>query len=96
MMTPDGNIIDVVAISLAVVFAVIRLLRRWRGGMTPVLDPASAVTDAFNAASLPSYFWMIGAVAFKPMLQTLIEASRLSVGLAGILATLFVARELLK
>jgi hypothetical protein len=95
---PDGNLIDILCIVMALLATLIRLLRMLgarhdRGG---TLDVARLITDASCAATIPPLLWMIGAVAWKALLPMLLASSTVSLGLAGLASLVFAVRELLR
>lgn len=96
MSAPDGNLIDILCIVMALLATLIRLWRmqcaRIECGGTS--DVARLITDASCAATIPPLLWMIGAVAWKGLLPMLLASSTVSLGLAGLASLVFALREL--
>jgi hypothetical protein len=97
---PDGNIVDILSMMSAVAAVAVCAYRASQTSSTACDNTPSfearIVANAACASSIPPYLWMIGAVGWQSMLPTLLEASKLSLGLAGLTSLTFAINELMR
>lgn len=95
-MVFDGNIVDMLSLGVGLLAIAIRPLRRWFLHQKKLFYRDKAIADFLNGATLVPFVFMVVGVFSKEYMNTLINSSKLSIGLAGGVGMLFVLSELSK
>lgn len=95
-LTPviDGGIADMATIAVGVLVTFFRPTRRLVNGKRPLTTRQEAVTDFLNGATLVPFVLLIGAVFSSSLLKALVESSKPTLAVGGVVGLIFVIGEL--
>lgn len=91
----DGNIVDIVTVTMALLIAVARLI--WKKAINPEapFDPKDSVMDFLNGALVVPFLLLFSSVFSSYFLAALLATNKVILGLAGVAGIFILVRELL-
>lgn len=90
----DGNAIDMATIGLGFIAVFIRPLRCFLRGKPADWSRQKAVLDALNGAALIPFLVMLASTFWTSLLPEVMK-SKVSLGLAGLVGTIFILAEVM-
>lgn len=90
----DGNWVDMLTISSGVLGIGAKPLMRRIGKMSPCWIHRDVINDFLNAASFAPFTLLLAAPFNNWVFKELVSASKVSLGLAGGIGVLYVAKEI--
>jgi hypothetical protein len=93
-MNLDGNWVDMFTFIAAILGAGIKPFLRYVKNLPPFFRHRDAANDAMNGATFFTFSLMIASVFSSTMMAALLNSTKVTIGLAGLLGCFYVIKEL--
>lgn len=90
----DGGTVDIATLIVGLICILVRPAKRFLRKKVPLFTRRDAVVDFLNGATIVPFFLLVGSACSNELLSEALKA-KLSMGLAGVIGTIFILGELL-